>query len=54
VNCTEVLVRSRPEVIQEIHESFLEAGADAVETDTFGANKLVVRRVRPRRADASS
>jgi len=40
-NCTEILVRTRPEVIRGIHESFLEVGADAVETDTFGANKLV-------------
>jgi 5-methyltetrahydrofolate--homocysteine methyltransferase len=41
-NCTEILVQSRPDVIQSIHESFLAAGADAVETDTFGANKLVL------------
>ncbi len=40
-NCTEILVQTRPEVIQQIHESFLAIGADAVETDTFGANKLV-------------
>jgi len=40
-NCTEVLVETRPDVIQEIHESFLKVGADGVETDTFGANKLV-------------
>src|SRR5690606_17064308 len=41
-NCTEILVQTRPDVIQDIHESFLKAGADAVETDTFGANKLVL------------
>ncbi|MFP4224897.1 MAG: methionine synthase [Phycisphaeraceae bacterium] len=41
-NCTEILVQSRPDVIQEIHESFLEAGSDAVETDSFGSNKLVL------------
>ncbi len=40
-NCTDILVRSRPDVIQRIHESFLAVGADCVETDTFGANKLV-------------
>ncbi|MEZ6191842.1 MAG: homocysteine S-methyltransferase family protein [Phycisphaerales bacterium] len=40
-NCTEILVQTRPDVIQQIHESFLAVGADAVETDTFGANKLV-------------
>ena len=41
-NCTEVLVLTRPDAIQSIHETFLEAGADAVETDTFGASKLVL------------
>ncbi len=41
-NCPEVLIKTRPEVIQSIHESFLEVGADAVETDTFGANKIVL------------
>ncbi len=40
-NCTDILVRSRPDMIQRIHESFLAAGADVVETDTFGTNKLV-------------
>ncbi len=40
-NCVDLLVRSRPELIQQIHEDFLKVGADAVETDTFGANKLV-------------
>jgi 5-methyltetrahydrofolate--homocysteine methyltransferase len=41
-NCTDILVKTRPDVIQGIHESYLEAGADAVETDSFGANKLVL------------
>jgi len=41
-NCTDILVKSRPDVIQEIHDAYLDAGADAVETDTFGANKLVL------------
>ncbi|MEO1131065.1 MAG: homocysteine S-methyltransferase family protein, partial [Planctomycetota bacterium] len=41
-NCTDILVRTRPDVIQEIHESYLAVGADCVETDSFGANKLVL------------
>lgn len=41
-NCTDILVKTRPDVIQEIHESFLAIGADCVETDSFGANKLVL------------
>jgi len=40
-NCSEILVRTRPETIQAVHESYLQAGADVVETDTFGANRLV-------------
>ena len=40
-NCTDILVRSRPDLVQQIHESFLAVGADAVETNTFGANNLV-------------
>ncbi|HET6894279.1 MAG TPA: methionine synthase [Candidatus Baltobacteraceae bacterium] len=38
--CNEALVLSRPDVIQRIHESYLEAGADVVETDTFTASRL--------------
>ena len=41
-NCVDLLVRSRPGLIQSIHESFLAVGADAVETNTFGANPLVL------------
>ncbi len=40
-NCVDLLVRSRPDLVQQIHESFLEVGADAVETDTFGASRHV-------------
>ncbi len=41
-NCPEVLVLSRPDVIQSIHESYFAAGSDTVETDTFGASKIVL------------
>ncbi|MEX2213390.1 MAG: methionine synthase, partial [Phycisphaeraceae bacterium] len=41
-NCTEALVFSRPDVIQEIHESYLAVGADAVETDTFNGNIITM------------
>ena len=41
-NISEVLNFTRPEVIQEIHEAFLAVGCDAVETNTFGANKIVM------------
>src|SRR4051812_49396682 len=41
-NISEILNFTRPEVIGEIHESFLAVGCDAVETNTFGANKIVL------------
>jgi 5-methyltetrahydrofolate--homocysteine methyltransferase len=41
-NISEVLNFSRADVIQEIHEAFLDVGCDAVETNTFGANKIVL------------
>ncbi|MFB3431232.1 MAG: methionine synthase [Phycisphaerales bacterium] len=41
-NCTDILVKTRPDVIREIHEEFLEAGADCIETDSFGSAKLVL------------
>jgi 5-methyltetrahydrofolate--homocysteine methyltransferase len=40
--CNENLVLTRPEVIRGVHERFLAAGADIVETDTFGATPLVL------------
>ena len=36
--CNEVLNRTRPELIAGIHAAYFEAGVDAVETNTFGAN----------------
>jgi 5-methyltetrahydrofolate--homocysteine methyltransferase len=41
-NISEVLNFSRPDVIQEIHEAFLAVGCDGVETNTFGANRIVL------------
>lgn len=40
--CNEMLVLTRPEVIQSIHEKYLEAGADLIETNTFGATSVVL------------
>ncbi|GAC1448463.1 MAG: methionine synthase [Isosphaeraceae bacterium] len=39
-NCTEILVLSQPTMIEEIHRTYLEAGADIIETDTFNSNRL--------------
>jgi 5-methyltetrahydrofolate--homocysteine methyltransferase len=38
-NACEVLNLSRPDLIQEIHESFLAVGCDAVETNTFNGSR---------------
>src|SRR5436305_5332337 len=38
--CHEALVLNRPDVIQGVHESMVEAGAQVVETDTFQASRL--------------
>jgi 5-methyltetrahydrofolate--homocysteine methyltransferase len=34
------LVLSRPEWIENIHRSYLEAGSDCIETNTFGSNQI--------------
>ena len=36
----DVLVLTRPEVIREIHDGYLAAGADLIETNTFGATSI--------------
>ncbi|MEW6704418.1 MAG: homocysteine S-methyltransferase family protein [Pseudomonadota bacterium] len=36
----DLLVLTRPDVIREIHESYLKAGADIIETNTFGATSV--------------
>jgi len=38
---TDVLVLTRPDVISRIHEAYLDAGADIVETNSFGATRIV-------------
>ncbi|MCA9254707.1 MAG: methionine synthase, partial [Phycisphaerales bacterium] len=41
-NCTEIITETRPDVLEAIHRSFLDVGADCIETNTFGANKIVL------------
>jgi 5-methyltetrahydrofolate--homocysteine methyltransferase len=40
--CNENLVLTRPDVISEIHDAYLAAGADLIETNTFGATPIVL------------
>ncbi len=36
--CNEILNETRPDVLESIHRNYFQAGADAVETNTFGCN----------------
>ena len=38
--CNDLLALTRPDVVREIHEKYLAAGADIVETDSFNANAV--------------
>ena len=41
-NCTDILVLSRPDLVRDIHRGYFEAGADMVETDTFGGSPVTL------------
>jgi 5-methyltetrahydrofolate--homocysteine methyltransferase len=36
--CNEILNVSRPDIVRSVHDEYLAAGVDAIETNTFGAN----------------
>ena len=36
--CNEILNVSRPDIVKSVHAQYLDAGVDAIETNTFGAN----------------
>ena len=38
--CNDLLTLTRPDVVNEIHEKYLESGADIIETNTFNANAI--------------
>ena len=40
--CNEVLCATRPDVIEQLHRSFLEVGVDVVETNSFGGFSVVL------------
>jgi 5-methyltetrahydrofolate--homocysteine methyltransferase len=40
--CNENLVRTRPDVVLDIHRKYFEAGSDVVETNSFGGTPLVL------------
>ena len=40
--CNEYLVITKPEAVRKIHEDFFAVGCDAVETNSFGSNRIVL------------
>lgn len=40
--CNEYLVFTKPEAVAKVHRDFLAAGADVIETDTFGSASIVL------------
>ena len=40
--CNEYLIETKPEAVANVHRGFLAAGADVIETDTFGATSIVL------------
>ena len=40
----EILVKTRPDVIQDIHQSYVDAGADVIETNSFCANAVFLQK----------
>ncbi|MGG6294595.1 methionine synthase [Leptolyngbya sp. AN02str] len=40
--CNEYLVLTKPEAVAKVHRDFLAAGADVIETDTFGSTSIVL------------
>src|SRR5277367_2277071 len=41
-NCTDILCESRPDLVRDIHVGYLEAGADMVETNSFGGSPITL------------
>ncbi|MBN8909969.1 MAG: homocysteine S-methyltransferase family protein, partial [Rhodospirillales bacterium] len=41
-NCTEVLNLTRPDLVRDIHHGYLAAGADIVQTNTFGGSPITL------------
>jgi 5-methyltetrahydrofolate--homocysteine methyltransferase len=41
-NCTEIVCESRPDLVREIHRSYLAAGCDAIQTNSFGGSPITL------------
>src|SRR5271155_807349 len=40
--CNELLVESRPDVVERVHRHFLDVGVDVIETNSFGSSSVVL------------
>src|SRR5665213_705035 len=40
--CNEILVVTKPDAVEQLHRSFLDVGADVIETNSFGAFSVVL------------
>ncbi|MDD5766449.1 MAG: homocysteine S-methyltransferase family protein, partial [Candidatus Marinimicrobia bacterium] len=41
--CYDELNLSKPDLVKEIHQAYIQAGADVIETNTFGANRFKLK-----------
>ena len=41
--CNDYLVLTKPDVIKNIHKTYLKSGSDIIETNTFGALDIVLK-----------
>jgi 5-methyltetrahydrofolate--homocysteine methyltransferase len=41
-NCTEIVCESRPDLVRAIHRGYLDAGCDAVQTNSFGGSPITL------------
>ena len=41
-NCTEILNLTRPDLVAEIHDGYLAAGADVIQTNSFGGSPITL------------
>ncbi len=41
-NCTDILCLSRPDIVRDLHRAYFAAGADMVETNSFGASPVTL------------
>ena len=47
--CFDELNLTQPDLVADVHQAYVRAGADVIETNTFGANRLKLAQLRPGR-----